>query len=113
MAFRQELIKISSCWTKLGLPNSCPYPLPTSDKLAIHQREFEDFLEARKLKLRLIDLLDTSPDGWVPTELWEVTKAAHKEAFNEISQAVRDAKIADDQAMSEEELRKIWPFDIE
>ena len=68
---------------------------------------------ARKLKRRLICLLDTSPDGWVPTQSWEATKSAHKEAFDELVQAVRDARIADDQPMSEEELRKIWPFDIE
>lgn len=36
-----------------------------------------------------------------------------QEAFDELVQAVRDAKIADDQSMSEEELRKMWPFDIE
>ncbi|MCJ1382441.1 hypothetical protein MMC17_005554 [Xylographa soralifera] len=110
VAFRQELIEISSRWKELGLSNSCPYPLPTSNDLVVHQTEFEDFVEARKLKQRLTCLLDTTPDGWVPTQLWEATKSAHKEAFDEIVKAVRDA---DEESMSEEKLRKIWPFDIE
>ncbi|KAL8910040.1 MAG: hypothetical protein Q9171_004666 [Xanthocarpia ochracea] len=82
VAFRDELIEISSRWKELGLPNSCPYPLPTSDELVVYRREFEDFVAARKLKQRLICLLDTTPDGWVPTHLWEATKSAHNEAFD-------------------------------
>ena len=113
MAFRQELIEISSRWKELGLLNSCPYPLPTSDELVIYRKEYEDFVTARDLKQRLICLLDTTPDGWVPTQFWETTKSAHKEAFDEIVHAVRDAKITDGQSMSEEELKKMWPFDIE
>lgn len=113
MAFRQELIEISSRWKELGLSNYCPYPLPTSDELVVYRKYFEDFVTAQKLKQRLICLLDTTPDGWIPTQLWEATKSAHKEAFDELVQAVRDAKITDDQSMSEEELRKMWPFDIE
>lgn len=113
VAFRQELIEISSRWKELGLPNDCPYPLPTSNELAVYRKDFEDFVIARKLKQRLICLLDTTPDGWVPTQLWEATKSAHKEAFDEIFQAVRDAKITDDQSISEDDLRELWPFDIE
>lgn len=113
VAFRQELIETSRRWKELGLPNHCPYPLTTSDDLVVYRREFEDFVTARKLKQNLIWFLDTVPDGWVPTEFWEATKSAHKEAFDEHVQAVRDTKIADDQSMSEEQLRKIWPFDIE
>ncbi|KAI4287425.1 MAG: hypothetical protein L6R35_003318 [Caloplaca aegaea] len=113
VAFRQELIEISSRWKELGLPNDCPYPLPTSNELVVYRKDFEDFVMARKLKQRLISLLDTTPDGWVPTHLWEATKSAHKEAFDELVQAVRNAKITDDQFMSEDELRELWPFDIE
>ncbi|KAL8860622.1 MAG: hypothetical protein Q9178_002975 [Gyalolechia marmorata] len=113
VAFRQELMEISSRWKELGLPDSCPYPLPTSDGLVVYRREFENFVAARKLKQRLICLLDTTPDGWVPTEFWEATKSAHKEAFDGIAQAMRDAEVTGDESMSEEELRKMWPFDIE
>ncbi len=113
VAFRQELIEISGRWKELGLPDSCPYPLPTSDELAVYQREFEDFVAARKLNQRLICHLDTTPDGWVPTELWEAAQSAHNEAFDVIVQAVTDGKVTDDDYMSEEELKKVWPFDIE
>lgn len=112
-AFRQELIEISSRWTELGLPNSCPYPLPSPDELAVHRKEFQEFLTARKLKQRLVSLLDTASDGEVPAQRWEATRSAHKEAFDEIVRAVRDEKINDDQSLGEEELRKMWPFDIE
>ena len=113
MAFKQELIELSSCWKELGLPVSCPYPLPTPDELAVHRKEFEDFVVARDLKQKLTCVLETTPDGWVPTEFWEATKSAHKEALDVFIQTVRDGKIADDREMSEEDLMRMWPFDIE
>ena len=42
-----------------------------------------------------------------------MTKLVYKEAFDGLVQAMRDVKIADDEAMSEQEFIKIWPFDIE
>ena len=63
VAFRQELIEISSRWKELGLPNDCPYPLPTSDDLVVHRKEFEDFMAAQNLKQRLIRFLDIPSDG--------------------------------------------------
>ena len=113
VAFRQELIEISSHWKELGLPNDCPYPIPTSNEMIVHRKEYEDFLVAQTLKQRIMWLVNTTPDGWVPTESWEAAVSAHKEAFHGFVQAVRDEKITDDQSMSEEELRKIWPFDLE
>lgn len=59
-----------------------------------------------------MDLLDTSPDGWVPTNSWEATEVAHKEAFDELVRTVRNAESDDTQPMNEEDLRIIWPFDI-
>lgn len=69
-------------------------------------------MTAQHLKQRLMSLLDTTSDGWIPTHLWEETKVAHKEAFDELVRAVGNAENTDDQSMSEEDLRKIWPFDI-
>ena len=51
--------------------------------------------------------LDTPSDGWVPPQFWEATKSAHKEAFDVVVQTMRDAETADDESVSEEELRKI------
>ena len=57
-------------------------------------------------------LLDSTPDEWVPTHVWEVTKVAHREAFDELVQAVGNAGSTDDQSISEEDLKNIWPFDM-
>lgn len=111
--FKRELIEISSRWKELGLPNDCPYTLPTSDESVVWRKEYADFVEAWELKQKLICYLNTPSDGWVPTELWEATKLAHKELFDETVRAGRDPKAPADQLISEEALRKMWPFDIE
>ena len=111
-ALRHELIELSGRWTELGLAGSCPYVSPTSIELLDHQKDFQDFVTALQLKQGLINLLDTDVDGWVPTESWEAAKVAHKEAFDEISQTVRSAESSDDQSMNEEDMKRIWPFDI-
>jgi hypothetical protein len=113
VAFRQVLIETSTRWKELGLSNSCPYQIPTSDEMVLHRRDFDDFMETRNLKQKLVSLLDVTSDGWVPSDLWEATKVAHMEAFYLICQAVRDENLIDNQSMSEEKLRKMWPFDIE
>lgn len=110
--FKHELIEISSRWDELGLAGSCPYALPTSIEILERQKEFQSFRTAIDLKQRLISLLDTSSDGWVPMDSWEATEVAHQEAFREVLQAVRSAEGIDTQSMNEEELRRIWPFDI-
>ena len=111
-AFRHELIEISSRWKEQGLTGFCPYALPTSIELLEHQKNFQSFFTAKQLKERLINLLDTTPDGWVPTDSWEATEVAHREAFDELVQTVRNAEGIDTQSMNEEDLRRIWPFDV-
>ncbi|KAL9099824.1 MAG: hypothetical protein Q9163_004727 [Psora crenata] len=111
-AFRQELINISSRWKELGLAGVCPYVLPSSVELLEHQKEFKSFCIANDLKRKLIDLLDTSPDGWVPTDSWEAAEVMHQNVFEEIVQTMQSAESTDDESMNEEDLRRIWPFDI-
>jgi len=111
VAFRHPLIQISSRWEELGLVGSCPYPIPASDELLVHQIEFQSFLTAQELKQRLIYHLDTTLDGWVSTDLWEATKMAHKEAFNGLVQAVGNAESIDEKSRSEG-LEENCPFDI-
>jgi hypothetical protein len=41
VAFRQELIEISSQWEELGLVESCPHVTPSQDELLVHQKEFQ------------------------------------------------------------------------
>lgn len=112
VAFRQELIDISSCWNELGLADSCPYPLPTSDELLVHQKDVKSLETVYELRHNLMSLLNTSADGWVSTESWEVTKVVHKEAFDVVIQAVENSEEIDEEPMSGEDVRRIWPFDI-
>lgn len=118
MAFRHELIKlstgfISTGWKNLGLSEPCPYPVPTSNELAVHEREYKAFLVEQELKQRFAYLLNTDSDGWVPTEEWEATESSHKQAVDIWTQTVRDTESTDDEEMSKEDLLKIWPFDME
>ncbi|KAL9595894.1 MAG: hypothetical protein Q9219_006162 [cf. Caloplaca sp. 3 TL-2023] len=113
VALERDLIEVSSRWTELGLPNDCPYPLPTSDEMSTHNKGYDDFKVAQKLKQELMSHLDTPSDGWVPNECWELMKSTHKEAFDTMAQAMRDAKKAGDEEASEEFLRQMWPFDLD
>lgn len=113
VAFRHELIEISNRWKELGLAGSCPYPIPTLDEMLVHQKEFKGFEILLQLKQRLIKVLNTTTDGWVPTESWEATKVAHKEAFATVLRLEESAESVGEEARNEEALRRIWPFDID
>ena len=112
--FCHELIKTSERWKELGLTGSCPYPLPTTEKVAAHQKEYKYFVAAHDLRYELASLLNAASDGWVPPEEWEATKLAHSELFKRILQAVLSNENPDDDEpiKDERDLREIWPFDI-
>jgi hypothetical protein len=114
VALRHELIETSAHWKDLGFEGSCPFPMPTPNELAAHQKEYKVFEAAQDLRHDLSRLLNTASDGWVPQEDWEVTKAAHGEMFNAMLQAVlTNASPDDDEPIKyERDLRDIWPFDI-
>jgi hypothetical protein len=114
VAFRHELIETSLRWKELGLAGSCPFPTPTPEELAIHQREYRTFEAAHDLRNNLSSLLNTASDGWVPPEDWEATELAHREVFNGMLQAVLSNESPDDDEPIKDEgdLRAIWPFDI-
>ncbi len=65
----------------------------------------------QKLRLWLIRALDTNSDGWVPTDAWEWSKVAHKEALEQWIQTARDGEGLSEEDMPEEKARKMWPFD--
>jgi hypothetical protein len=106
-SLRQELIELSQRWSELGLPGSCPYQ-PSVAELAEHAKQWEDFETVQKFKLFLMRALDASSDGWVPTENWEVAKAAHRQMFEQWMETVRESE---DPEMNEERGRKLWPWD--
>jgi hypothetical protein len=114
VAFRHELIETSRRWKELGLAGSCPFPIPTTEDLAVHQKEYKHFEAAQDLRNSLSSLLNTASDGWVPSEEWEATESAHREMFHGMLQAVLTNENADDNEPIKDEgdLREIWPFDI-
>ncbi|CZS94624.1 uncharacterized protein RCO7_06641 [Rhynchosporium graminicola] len=114
VAFRHELIETSLLWKELGLEGSCPFPTPTPEELASHQKEFRKFEAAHDLKNSLASLLDTASDGWVPLENWEATELAHRELFNGMLQATLDNESPqdDEPVKDERDLREIWPLDL-
>lgn len=114
VAFRHELIQTSLRWKELGLAGSCPFPTPTPEELAIHQKEYKTFEVAHQLKSSLSSLLNTASDGWVPLEDWESTKLAHTKLFNNMLEIVltNENPDYDEPIKSERDLRTIWPFDI-
>ena len=113
VAFERELMETSSRWTELGLPNGCPYPLPTPDEISIHNKEFEDFQAVHRMRQAVMSHLDTPYDGWVANDRWEVTKTFHRETFEGMAQGIRHAKAAGDEDASEEFLRQTWPYDLD
>jgi len=115
VVFRHELIETARRWKDLGLAAPCPFPTPTPTELAAHQKEYQRFVAAHELRNNLSSLLNTASDGWAPPEDWEIVEKAHKELFNGMLQAVLSNKAPDydEPIRSEEELREIWPFDLE
>jgi len=109
-ALRQELIELSQRWTELKPPGVCPYQ-PTSNELAEHATQWEDFEDRQKLKQFLVENLQSDSEGWVPTEAWEPSKVVHKEAFDAYMQGAIDGNI--DPNMTVERAKELWPFDIE
>lgn len=113
-AFREELIQTSRCWKEVGFAEPCPLPLPSSDELTAHQKEYKLFEATQQLKQGLSSLLNTSSDGWVHPEDWEATELAHREVFEALVQQLRDVEQPNDDEpiKSEDDLREIWPFDL-
>jgi hypothetical protein len=106
-ALRQELIELSQRWSELGLPGLCPYQ-PSAEDLAEHAKQWEDFETIQKFKLFLMRALDSNSDGWVSIESWEAAKEAHKGAFEQWMETVRESE---DPEMNEERGQKLWPWD--
>ncbi|GIJ86705.1 hypothetical protein Asppvi_005598 [Aspergillus pseudoviridinutans] len=90
-ALRQELIELSARWTELGLQGSCPFS-PTEEELKKHARDYEDFETVQKLKLWLRNSLHTNSDGWVPNDVWNAAKDAHRAVYDEWIQTARESE---------------------
>lgn len=114
VAFRHELIETSRLWAELGLPDSSPFPMPTPEELAVHQRYYRKFEAAQELKHELSRLMQISTDGWFPSEARDATLLAHKEMFATMLQVIlaEENPDADEPIRDERDLREMWPFDL-
>ncbi|OBT43157.1 hypothetical protein VE00_07719 [Pseudogymnoascus sp. WSF 3629] len=114
VAFRHELDKTSERWEELGLVGSCPYPVPTAEELAVHQKEYKYFEAAHDLRNHLTGLLNTASDGWVPVEELETAKLANRELFEMMLETVLSIENPDDDEplKNEGDVREIWPFEL-
>lgn len=108
-AVRQELVELSSRWAELGLQASCPY-VPTNEELKEQARNYEDFETVQSLKLWLSNTLHTNSDGWVPNDVWDATRDAHRAAYNEWIQTAREAESRGEN-LTVAKAEKLWPFD--
>ncbi|KAL3422198.1 hypothetical protein PVAG01_06354 [Phlyctema vagabunda] len=74
-------------------------------ELEEHQKQYKDFETAQKLKLWLVESLNTNSDGWVPNEAWGLAKEANKAAFEKWLESA-----ATSGELDEKEARALWPF---
>lgn len=65
MPLRACLVDISKVWDGLGLGGESPDKV-TAEELAAHQREFEEYNKAQKIRAIARDYLDTDSEGWLP-----------------------------------------------
>lgn len=112
--FREELIQTSGRWKDLGFAGQSPFPMPSPDEYAVHQKEYKMFEAAHQLRLVLKSLLNTASDGWVPPEAWEATELAHEEIFQAMLQEIMGNKRPDNDEpiKNADDLKEIWPFDL-
>lgn len=108
-AIRQELIELSARWTELELQGTCPFS-PTEEELKEQARDYEDFETVQNLKLWLRNSLYTNSDGWVPNDVWDAAKDAHRAAYDEWIQTARESESCGE-SLTVAKADKLWPFD--
>lgn len=92
------------------MQGSCPYS-PSEREISEHNRQYEDFEAVQKLNMWLKQSLNTNSDGWVPNEVWDAAKDAHKAAYEEWIQTARASEArGDDPTIVKAD--KLWSFDL-
>lgn len=108
-ALRQNLIKLSPRQTELGLQGSCPYA-PGEEGIKTHMRDYEDLETVQRLKLQLRNSLHTDSDGWIPDDVWDAARDAHRAAYDEWIQTARESDVRR-VGLTVANADKLWPFD--
>jgi hypothetical protein len=91
------MIQTARRWKELGFAGSCLFSTPTVAKSAVHEKEYQRSIAAS------------------PPDNWQTVKKKPKELFEEMLQAVltNEDPESDEPTRTEEDLREIWPFDLE
>ncbi|GFG10664.1 hypothetical protein IFM5058_05039 [Aspergillus udagawae] len=108
-ALHRELIELSGRWTELGLQGACPFS-PTEEELKKHAQDYEDFETVQNLKQWLRISLRTDSDGWVPNDVWNAAKDAHRAAYDVWTQTARESE-SSGEGLTVAKADKLWPFD--
>ncbi|RAL10368.1 uncharacterized protein BO97DRAFT_456550 [Aspergillus homomorphus CBS 101889] len=108
-AVHQELVELSARGTELGLQGLCPYS-PTEEELKEHARDYEDVSAVQNLKLWLRKSLNTSSDGWVPSDVWDAARDAHRAVYDEWIQTARESEVRGE-SLTVDKAERLWPFD--
>ncbi|KAJ0424710.1 kinase-like domain-containing protein [Aspergillus carlsbadensis] len=102
---RESLLEISRHWSDLGFSGDCPYSF-SAEEVAAHERDFAAYEERRDLRRFAMEALSTDEDGWIAPQVdFERVRALNKELL--------ETCIARWEGVSEEEVRRMWPFPAE
>lgn len=114
VVFRQELIDTCQEWERLGLPGSCPFPMPGPEALAVHRKHQKKFEAHQELINTLSTLLKVDADGRMAPQAWEPTLLEHKKLYSSILETILENKdhSEDEPIKNEVDLRELWPFDL-
>lgn len=90
------------------MQGTCLYTLYEKE-VAQHIQGYEHLETVQKLKMWLQDSLHTDFGGWVPNEVWDAAKEAHRTAYNEWIESAWKAE-ANGEGLTVEEADRLWPF---
>lgn len=110
-----ELIELAAAWSKLGLPEPCPFAIPEQKEWTEHKRKFFYLESVMKIRSTITDYLDVPSDGWVPTDLYIKKQKAHLDAFETLKKGLEDTvdeAELDEWPFTVDDLIMLWPFDL-
>lgn len=108
-AVREDLIELSRDWNKLGLAGQSPYS-PSAEEVAEHQRQFQEYQDARNFKGGVMRMFGIASDGWVQEDRWEHVEANYKGAFELHMETFREGEAAGEESVTEDLGRRLWPW---
>jgi hypothetical protein len=102
---RESLLEISQHWSDLGFQGDCPYSF-TPDEIAAHKRDFAAYEERNDLRRLALEVLGTDDEGWIAPQV-------DFERVREMNKELVEMLIAQWEGVTEEEVKRMWPFPVE